>query len=394
MVENNLSLSISLKRTAFLSLCFLTITSLILGGAFQPAHISFAQNQTSYSLPELYNTLGKSVVQIDVYDSKLGPLGLGSGFVYDTNGNIITNKHVALMPTISTLSYDVTFSDGKVYSARFIGADAFSDLAVLRVDNSTGTNFVPLRLGNSSLVKPGEQIAVYGSAKGLIGTLTSGVVSAVGRSSSGLQGISGTERSIFTGMPSLGISFDQPEFIQTDAAINGGNSGGPAVNMKGEVIGVSDLGLVGVGVESLAFLVPSNTVQRIIPTLISEGVYRHPWIGVEGVDMTSSIAKILKLQEPKGFLVVNVGEDSPASKAGVLGGDRPTSVPREGRSISLGGDIIVAVDDKDVRNLHDLLVYLESKKVGESVELSVIRDGSPQQISVVLGQRPGLDEFS
>jgi S1-C subfamily serine protease len=357
--------------------------------AFQSNVTSELTNQSNYSLTELYKILEKSVVQIDVYDSKLGPLSLGSGFIFDSNGHIVTNQHVAEPDSVGTLSYDVIFPNGRVYSAKLIGADPFSDLAVIRIENTSDLEINPLRLGNSSLVKPGEQIAILGSARGLIGTFTTGIVSAVGRF--GFTGMQSTSENVLTGMSSMGVTFDQPEFIQTDAAVNHGNSGGPAVNMRGNVIGISDLGLGDFGAENLNFLIPSDTVNRIIPSLISTGIYKHPWLGLEGVDMTSSIAKVLNLQEPKGFLVVNVDDSGPASKAGIFGGDRVVSLPREGRSISVGGDIIAGIDGTDVRSKHDLLLYLTSKKVGDSVELSIIRNGNPEKIKVILGERPGYD---
>ena len=357
--------------------------------AIQSNVTSLISNKSNYSLTELYDILEKSVVQIDVYDSKLGPLSLGSGFVYDSNGHIVTNQHVAEPASVGKLSYDVIFPNGRVYGAKLIGADPFSDLAVIRIENTSDLEVGPLRLGNSTLVKPGEQIAILGSARGLIGTFTTGIVSAVGRF--GFTGIQSTGENILAGMSSLGVTFDQPEFIQTDAAVNHGNSGGPAVNMRGEVIGISDLGLGDFGAENLNFLIPSDTVKRIIPSLISSGTYKHPWLGLEGVDMTSSLAKVLNLQEPKGFLVVNVDEGGPASKAGILGGDRIVSLPREGRSISIGGDIITGIDGNDIRSKHDLLLYLTSKKVGDSVELSIIRNDNLEKLAVILGERPGYD---
>ncbi|HEY7110915.1 MAG TPA: trypsin-like peptidase domain-containing protein [Nitrososphaeraceae archaeon] len=357
--------------------------------AIQSNVTSLISNKSNYSLTELYDILEKSVVQIDVYDSKLGPLSLGSGFVFDSNGHIVTNQHVAEPASVGTLSYDVIFPNGRVYGAKLIGADPFSDLAVIRIENTSDLEVTPLRLGNSTLVKPGEQIAILGSARGLIGTFTTGIVSAVGRF--GFTGMQSTGENILAGMSSLGVTFDQPEFIQTDAAVNHGNSGGPAVNMRGEVIGISDLGLGDFGAENLNFLIPSDTVKRIIPSLISSGTYKHPWLGLEGVDMTSSIAKVLNLQEPKGFLVVNVDEGGPASKAGILGGDRIVSLPREGRSISIGGDIIIGIDGNDIRSKHDLLLYLTSKKVGDSVELSIIRNDNLEKLAVILGERPGYE---
>lgn len=374
---------------SLLLITILTVLSTVTVNGSEIGDTSGEGKQNNYSLIELYKILEKSVVQIDVYDTRLGALGLGSGFIYDNQGHIVTNHHVADQARVGNLSYDVIFSDGHVYSAKLIGTDPFSDLAVIRIENASDVNITSLKMGNSSMVEPGEQIAILGSAKGLIGTFTTGIVSAVGRS--GFTGMSNAGENILTGMSSLGISFDQTEFIQTDAAINHGNSGGPAVNMRGEVIGISDLGLGDFGAENLNFLIPADTVKRIIPSLIANGTYNHPWLGLEGVDMTSSIAKVLNLQEPKGFLVVNVDDSGPASNAGMLGGDRVTALAREGRSVSIGGDVIVGIDGKDIRSKHDMLLYLTNKKVGESVVLSVIRDGDPQQITVVLGQRPGYD---
>ena len=374
---------------SLLLITILTVLSTVTVNGSEIGDTSGEGKPNNYSLIELYKILEKSVVQIDVYDTRLGALGLGSGFIYDNQGHIVTNHHVADQARVGNLSYDVIFSDGHVYSAKLIGTDPFSDLAVIRIENASDLNITSLKMGNSSMVKPGEQIAILGSAQGLIGTFTTGIVSAVGRS--GFTGMSSTGEDILAGMSSLGISFDQPEFIQTDAAVNHGNSGGPAVNMRGEVIGISDLGLGDFGAENLNFLIPADTVKRIIPSLIANGTYNHPWLGLEGVDMTSSIAKVLNLQEPKGFLVVNVDDSGPASNAGMLGGDMVIALAREGRSVSIGGDVIVGIDGKDIRSKHDMLLYLTNKKVGESVVLSVIREGDPQQITVVLGQRPGYD---
>ena len=180
-------------------------------------------------------------------------------------------------------------------------------------------------------------MAVFGAPQGLIGTLTHGLVSAVGRS--GFTGILAAGGATLGSMPSVGLEFSQLEMIQTDAAINGGNSGGPAVNMQAEVIGVSDLGWIGFESkqsEQLNFLIPSNTVKRVVPSLITDGRYQHPWLGVSGTDLTSGIADALGLEDPQGFLVVQADSDSPAVRAGIISGSKLTDIPREGRSGTFG----------------------------------------------------------
>jgi S1-C subfamily serine protease len=197
------------------SLLLITILTVLSPATVNGSEISVISgegNQKNYSLTELYKIIEKSVVQIDVYDSRLGALGLGSGFIYDNQGHVVTNHHVADQARVSALSYDVIFSDGHVYSAKLIGTDPFSDLAVIRIENASDLNITSLKMGNSSMVKPGEQIAILGSAKGLIGTFTTGIVSAVGRS--GFTGMSSTGEDILAGMSSLGVSFDQPNLFK------------------------------------------------------------------------------------------------------------------------------------------------------------------------------------
>jgi len=186
--------------------------------------------------------------------------------------------------------------------------------------------------------------------------------------------------------------FSIPDVIQTDAAINPGNSGGPLLDLRGEVVGVNSAITSATGeFAGVGFAIPSNTVKKIVPVLIRDGTYRHPWLGVSGTDLVPEIAEALGLKETKGFLVVDVVADSPADKYGIRGGSKQVTL--DSRPIRLGGDVIVAIDDTPVRKIDDILVYIQREKsVGDEMILSIIRDGAPMQITVVLGERPSLYE--
>jgi S1-C subfamily serine protease len=341
-----------------------------------------SSNDNLLTLPEIYLKAQKSVVFIQLYNSVQGPLGSGSGFVYDNFGHIVTNQHVTSAEgenLLGNLSIDVSLPDGTVYPARIIGADPYSDIAVLQVENVPKAKLIPLSIGNSSQILPGEQVAAFGNPEDLIGTMTAGIVSAIGRGA--------------TSQPVNGLSFDIPDEIQTDAAINPGNSGGPLLNMKGEVIGINEITFL--GAQNIGFAISSNTVKRIVPQLITNGTANHPWLGILGQDMTSGIANVMHLQEPRGFLVTNVINGSPAALAGIKEGNQRTNIPQERISIMLGGDLILKVDNKEIRNLDDILLYLEStKSVGQQVHLTVLRDGKQQQIDVTLEGRPTAGIFS
>jgi S1-C subfamily serine protease len=188
--------------------------------------------------------------------------------------------------------------------------------------------------------------------------------------------------------------FSIPDVIQTDAAINPGNSGGPLLNMYGEVVGVNTAIASRTGeFAGIGFAIPSNTVKKIAPVLISEHRYRHPWLGVSGIDVTPEIAEALGLKEARGFLVIDVVAGSPAAKAGVKGGSNAKVISVDNRIIKLGGDVIVGVDDIQVRRISDILIYLQREKsVNDTITLHVIRDGKEISIDVVLGERPNVLE--
>lgn len=321
------------------------------------------------SLTEIFEKSESSVVRINVKRPNTDPrgmAGIGSGFVYDDKGHVITNEHVVN----NADKIVVTFLDGRSYNAYVIGEDIYTDLAVIKVD--AGTEILePLPIGDSSKLRVGEPIAAIGNPFGLSGSMTSGIVSQVGRL-----------------LPSQDRGFQIPDIIQTDAAINPGNSGGPLLNMRGEVVGIntaiqSESGdFAGVG-----FAIPSRTVQKIVPVLIEERTYHHPWIGISGRDLDLDLAQILGLPDTRGFLIINVLDDSPAEKAGLRGSTEIREV--DGIRYQIGGDVILTVDGKIVRKIDDILIHLQREKsVGDQMILQILRDGKVMEAVITLEERP------
>ena len=350
-------------------------------------------------LPKLFDRVKNSVVQITVSGEDPRSSALGSGFIFDTSGHIITNDHVVRNRSFNdtntnntnTNNVTVTFLDERSFKAKIIGSDPFSDLAVLQIENPQNQSMVPLVLSNSSEVKIGEHVIAIGNPFGLSGSMTEGIVSGLGRviPSQNPEGPPGPEL-----MPDEEnrlvppTSFSIPEIIQTDAAINPGNSGGPLLNLRGQVIGINSaiFSLTG-AYTGVGFAIPASTLQRVVPVLISEHSYKHPWIGISGVDLNEEIASAMKLNTTKGFLVIDTSPGGPAAKAGIQGGDKMVEI--NGRETNLFGDVIVKIDNQNVSKIDDILIYLEQqKKVGQSVNLTVIRDGKLETINVVLAERP------
>lgn len=342
--------------------------------AFKVGQVSTVQASNSeLSLPDLFIKVEKSVVQITDSDES-DPLDsrLGSGFVYDNNGHIITNNHVVS----SGDRLDITFLDGTVYRASLIGSDPFTDLAVLYAEEVPREKLIPLPLADSSAIRVGEQVAAIGNPFGLSGSMSAGIISGVGRL-----------------LPAQEAGdFSIPDVIQTDAPINPGNSGGPLLNMRGEAIGINSAIYSSTGqFAGVGFAIPSNTMEKVVPSLITTGSFKHPWLGVAGRDMTPGIADRLGLEEPRGFLVMDLVTGSPAELAGIRGGDEDATI--DGVPVKLGGDVIVGVDNKTVRKIDDILVYLQREKaVGDELQLTILRDGQEMNITAVLGARPSQQE--
>ncbi len=319
------------------------------------------------TLTQLFEQAESGVVRVTVDRAEgTGRSGVGSGFVYDAQGNLITNAHVVQ----DAQKITVTFLDGTSYKAKIVGIDHFTDIAVIKVDADPSVMH-PLSIGDSSSLKVGEAVAAIGNPFGLSGSMTAGIVSQLGRI-----------------LPSQDSAFSIPDVIQTDAAINPGNSGGPLLNMRGEVIGINTAIQSATGeFTGVGFAVPSKTISKIVPQLIVEGTYHHPWMGIAGRDIDPDLASVLGLEDAKGFLVITVVEDSPADKAGIHGSDRTVEV--DGVSYQIGGDIIVSVDRKEVRKIDDILVHLQREKaVGDSMVLQVLRDGRISDFTLILEERP------
>ena len=327
-------------------------------------------SKKNLTLVELFEKSEEGVVKIRTHniDSFTDTGSVGSGFVYDILGHIITNAHVVEGSDKIT----VTFLDGSQYNSEIIGVDRFTDIAVIKV-NEKPRLLHPLTVGDSSLLKVGEGVAAIGNPFGLAGSMTSGIVSQIGRL-----------------LPSQNTGFSIPDVIQTDAAINPGNSGGPLLNMRGEVVGINTAIQSSIGEFSgIGFAVPSNTISKIVPTLIEEGKYAHPWIGILGKDIDPDLAKVRGLNDAKGFLILNVVEGSPAEKAGLKGMSEISEI--DGDEYPVDGDIVISVDDKEVRNISDLLIHLQREKtVGDEMVLGVLRNGEFMHITLELVERPDL----
>jgi S1-C subfamily serine protease len=291
---------------------------------------------------------------------------LGSGFVYDKQGHIITNSHV----TDGASTADVTFVDGNTYRAKVIGKDPSSDIAVLQItDNFSPENLVPLPIVNSSSLQVGQQVIAIGNPFGLSDTMTTGIVSQTGRL-----------------LPNPDTGFSTPGAIQTDAAINPGNSGGPLLNMQGQVVGINTAINSATGEFSgIGFAVPSNMIIKEVPTIIHTGTYNHPWIGIVGAGLTPDIAQGAGLpRNSKGVVVASIQSRSPAEKAGLQGITQNNS-----SNIQKVGDIITGVDGRHLRSMDDLISYIDSHKaIGDNVVLTVNRHGQIMNLNLMLQARP------
>jgi S1-C subfamily serine protease len=337
-----------------------------------------AENALEAQIIAVHDAVAQSVVNITnrsvAYDMFMQPVpqeGTGSGFVYDDQGHIITNFHVVE----GADQLLVTLANGQNYEAQLVGEDAIDDLAVIQID--AGADLPqPVPLADSDQVRVGQFVVAIGNPFGLEQTLTVGVISALGRI------IQSPEDNRFIG-----------EAIQTDAAINPGNSGGPLLNLEGRVIGVnSQIISPSQANAGIGFAVSSNTVRRVVPELIARGYYPHAWLGITSLPLSSNAADAFRqagmaVPVDQGLLIVEVDAGGPAEQAGLRGGDR---VVRFGRyNIPLGGDILVSIDGKPIQTSRDLNLYLDTQaQVGQTVQVTAIREGEEQTFSVTLAERP------
>ena len=327
-------------------------------------------------LINIYERVNPAVVSIDVtmdfLDEDLSDYGSGSGFVIDKQGHIVTNSHVVE----AAEHLRVTFADGRVVVAKFVAADADSDLAVLKVDVAPERLF-PLELGDSGNLRVGQRVIAIGNPWELGGTMTVGIISALGRSLRGRQSLDGGFYSI-------------PEVIQTDAAINPGNSGGPLLNSHGKVVGVNTaIRSEGRYNSGVGFAVPVDIVKRVVPSLISEGRHRYPYLGISANSFFSvaDLYEELNLPAQWGILIDQVVSGGPADKAGLRGTTERVEV--WGVQIGVGGDIILAIDGYELRDFDALIAYLvRETSVDQTVTLTVLRDKETIKVPLTLGERP------
>ncbi len=330
-------------------------------------HIQVAKNDTALSFgnPEIPNLP-------DLPDGAPKAFGEGSGFVWDEQGYIITNNHVI----DGAEKITVVFADDASIEATVVGADPDSDLAVLKVD-VPAVQLHPVRLGDSDSLQVGELAIAIGNPFGQEGTMTVGIISALGRL-----------LAVDAGNP-LAPRFNIPDIIQTDAAINPGNSGGVLLNARGEVIGVTTAIISATRASAgVGFAVPSAIVEQVVPVLIAEGRYDHPYLGISGGSLTTEITAAMDLPEDQhGVLVASVVPGGPADEAGLKGNDEELDV--DGFQVGIGGDVITAIDDQPLNGMDDLIAYLErSTHVGQRVDLTLLRDGEEMILSVELAARP------
>ncbi|MBP8948584.1 MAG: trypsin-like peptidase domain-containing protein [Candidatus Promineofilum sp.] len=316
----------------------------------------------------LYERVNPSVVHIFIYDEADNPVGTGTGFIYDSEGHIVTNNHV-----VSGASrLEVAFPNGERRAAQTIGTDVDSDLGVIRVEELPA-GAQPLVLGDSDNVRVGQFVVAIGNPFGEAGSLSLGIVSGLGRSL--------TSDRIAEG----GGRYSLPQVIQTDAAINPGNSGGPLLNLAGEIVGVNSAIRTSTGTNSgVGFSIPVNAVRRIIPALIADGVYQYTYLGVRMSALDLATQTALGLPQVLGAYVTDVTAGSPAAAAGL----RASGVSNLGELLP-GGDLIIAADGRPINNPDDLISFLVfNTEVGQTVSLTLVRDGQQLDVPLTLGQRP------
>jgi len=336
-----------------------------------------AKTTTSQS-PEFPNIPGMPNLPFNSPDgggNSTPSVGLGSGFVWNSEGYIITNNHVV----DGADKVVVTFADGLIREAKVVGVDPDSDLAVVKVDDAPA-NLTPVKLGDSTLLKVGQMAIAIGNPYGLDNTMTVGIVSALERSLSVDNGL-------------LESNYTIPDIIQTDAPINPGNSGGVLVNNRGEVIGVTAAIESSSGANAgIGFAIPSSIVANVVPALISDGKYEHPWLGLSGTSLTPDFATAMNLdKDQRGALVISIISGSPAEKAGLQGSEKNISI--DGEDYQVGGDVIIGIDGQPVKSFEDLPAFLASQAaVGKSVKLTILRDGKTEELTAKLAARPGSTE--
>jgi len=397
-------------RTSTLLIVIIVIASLLVGGSFgywicysatsedidalknqvtllqnQLSQIQSPQNVTyenvtvisgdNVSVSQLYAQVADSVVVIrdmvlsgyDIFGRAYYSQAQGSGFVHNFTGQmvVVTNYHVV----DGAIDITVTFSNGNAYPATVLGLDPYAELAVLSVD-APEEEYFPLEIVSSSYLKVGDPVIVVGTPYGLAGSMSTGYVSALGRTLSAET----------TG------GYVIPNVIQTTAPLNPGNSGGPVLNYQGQVVGIATA--IVENSQGVGFAIPSNTILREIEDLINKGSYEnHPWLGASGTDMNYRIAEVMDVDVTYGWLIAQVTSGGPADKAGLQGGTEQVRIGDE--RVVIGGDIVIAINGTRITGIDDLSAYLEEYTLpGQTIDLTVVRDNATALVSLELGSRP------
>jgi S1-C subfamily serine protease len=362
-----------------------TVVRATTAGAPSTSTVSMSSTSTGLTPAEIYQKYSAGVVEVfstfpasqtqSPFGQSSGPVqGLGSGFVVSTDGHILTNAHVVendgkRASTVSVVFKTADGTESTKVPATIVGVDETSDVALLKVDPAKAPTLLALPLADSDSVQVGEPVVAIGNPLGYDFTVTSGIVSATDRN---LQSPNGSVI---------------PNGIQTDAAINEGNSGGPLINAAGEVIGINEqIASQSGGNQGLGFAVPINTARGVMEQLKTSGKVTYAWLGIQGQSVTSDVAAALGLKVDGGVLIAAVTNDSPAAKAGLKGGSQQSQL--QGQTYVAGGDVITAIDGETVGGMEDLVAIINQHKPGDTVTLTVVSGGSTKDVQVTLTERP------
>jgi S1-C subfamily serine protease len=357
------------KIIVLLIVALVAVGAYMIGGAMTRVPDTAAAAPVLYdedTITTIYNAVSPAVVEIQISQQGVGLFGgsfqegQGSGFLVDDQGYILTNNHVVSGAT----DIQVVLDDGTTIDSTVVGTDAIYDLALIKVDASAMSGVTPLELADSSNVKPGQMTIAMGSPFGLNDTITVGIISGVNRNIDGSRGT-------MNGM------------LQTDASINPGNSGGPLLNSQGQVIGINTAIEAASGANGIGFAVPSNVATRVLPSLMAGQQVTRPWLGINGVALTPSLASSLNLSVDQGVYIVSLVPDSPAANAGLVAGGVDFN-----RNPAAGGDVITAADGQAVKTVEELSAYFMTRQVGDTVSLSILRSGQSMDVAVTLAAWP------
>jgi len=313
--------------------------------------------------PSVVNVIS-TVITRDFFLNAIPREGSGSGSILDARGHVLTNNHVIR----DAKKLEVTLADGSKWPAKLVGTDPDNDLAVIKIE-APAEKLKPLPLGDSQKLQVGQKVLAIGNPFGLGLTLTTGIISSLGRNI----------------RSEVGTMIE--DLIQTDASINPGNSGGPLLNSEGEIIGINTAIISPTGASvGIGFAIPVNTAKRITPQLIAKGYVIYPWAGASVQPLFPELAQALKLKAERGAMVIEVTPGGPAEKAGLRGGNRQLQVGNV--VITVGGDVITRIDQSEVKDADDLIKHIRERKPGDAVVLKVLRDGQFKEVKITLQERP------